>query len=190
MKIGFIHDTIENSYLLEAIQDKWRRTNGNSTLLSNKSIVADVELVRFIADAARHDLGLIKHLRRAIELKKSDKSEHAAIYAANSITILVAGNYSFTCQYLSNVSIRGSNIQNSNFSGADFSRADLSYVNLRNIQADDTKLITTDLKAAKFGVLPDLQHSYVQCVSFSRWEVHCVSLKVGKNSEYSESGDF
>ena len=168
VKIGFIHDTIKNSYLLEAIQDEMRITNGNSEILSNKSIVADVELVRFIADAARHDLGLTQHLRRALDLTKTDKSERAAIYAANSITILVAARYSFTCQDLSNINIRGANIQNGIFSGADFSGADLSYINLRNIQANDAKFVKTNLKAAKFGVLPDLQHpSSVSDVSFS-----------------------
>ena len=69
MKIGFIYDTIKNSYLLEAIQDELRRTKGNSKILSNTSIVTDVELVRFIADAARHDLVLTQHLRRAIWTK-------------------------------------------------------------------------------------------------------------------------
>ena len=168
VKIGFIHDTIKNYYILEAIQDEITRTNGNSKILSNKSIVADVELVRFIADAARHDLGLTQHLRRALDLTKTDKSERAAIYAANSITILVAARYSFTCQDLSNINIRGANIQNGIFSGADFSGADLSYINLRNIQANDAKFVKTNLKAAKFGVLPDLQHpSSVSDVSFS-----------------------
>ena len=168
VKIGFIHDTIKNSYLLEAIQDELRRTNGNSILLSNKSIVADVELVRFIADAARHDLDLAQHLRRAIDLTKSEKSEHAAIYAANSITILVAAHYSFTCQDLRNVNIRGANIQSGIFSGVDFSEADLSYCNLKNIQANDAKLTKTNLRAVNFGALPDLQHpAEVNSVNFS-----------------------
>ena len=130
VKIGFIHDTIKNSYLLEAIQDEMRITNGNSKILPNKSIATDVELARFIADAVRHDLGLTQHLRRAINLTKTDKSEPAAVYAANSITILVAANYSFTCQDLSNINIRGANIKNGIFTGADFSGADLSYCNL------------------------------------------------------------
>ena len=168
VKIGFIHDTIKNYYILEAIQDEVTRTNGNSKILSNKSIVADVELVRFIADAAKHDLVLTQHLRRAIDLTKSDKSERAAIYAANSITILVAAQYSFTCQDLSNVNIRGANIQNGIFSGVDFSGADLSYVNLRNIQADDAKLVKTNLKATNFGILPDIVNtSFAMCVSLS-----------------------
>mgnify|MGYP000859612344 CR=1 FL=1 len=158
VKIGFLHDTLKNSYLLEAIQEEIRRTNGNSKILSNKSIVADSELVRFIADAAKHNLVLKQHLRQAIDSTKTDKSERAAIYAANSITILVAAHYSFTCQDLSNINIRGANIQNGIFSGADFSGADFSYANLGNIQADDVKLVKPNLKAAKFGVLPDLKH--------------------------------
>ena len=168
VKIGFLHDTIKNSYLLEAIQDELRRTSGYSKILSNKSIVASIELVRFIADAAKHDLVLTQHLRRAIDFTKTDKSERAAIYAANSITILVAAHYSFTCQDLSNVIIRGANIQNGIFSGVDFSGADLSYTNLRNIQANDAKLVKTNLRAVKFGVFPELLlPSAVKSVSFS-----------------------
>ena len=124
--------------------------------------------MRFIADAARHDLGLTQHMRRAIDLTKTDKSERAAVYAANSIIILVAAHYSFTCQDLSNVNIRGSNIQNGIFSGVDFSGADLSYTNLRNIQADHVKFVKTNLNAAKFGVFPQFLHpSEVYSVSFS-----------------------
>ena len=167
VKIGFIYDTIKNSYLLEAIQDELRRTKGNSKILSNTSIVTDVEFVRFIADAARHDLVLTQHLRPAI-WTKSDKSERAAIYAANSITILIAAHYSFTCQDLSSINIRGANIQNGIFSGVDFSGADLSYTNLINLQADHAMLVKTNLRAAKFGVFSDLQHpSPVRCVRFS-----------------------
>ena len=169
VKLGFIHDTIKNSYLLEVIQDEMRKNNGISRILSSKSIVADRELIRFIADAARYDLSLKHHLRQAIDLTKSDKSESAVIYAANSITILVAARYSFTCQDLSNISISGSNIRNGIFSGADFTGADLSYTNLGNIQADGAKLVKANLKAAKFGVLPDLlgHLGFVNSVIFS-----------------------
>ena len=101
-------------------------------------------------------------------MTKTDKSERAAVYAANSIIILVAAHYSFTCQDLSNVNIRGSNIQNGIFSGVDFSGADLSYTNLRNIQADHVKFVKTNLNAAKFGVFPQFLHpSEVYSVSFS-----------------------
>ena len=168
VKLGFIHDTIKNSYLLEAIQEEMKKTNGNSRILSSQSIVADQELVRFIADAASSDTTLRQHLRKAIDLTKTDKSECAGIYAANSITILVAANYSFTCQDLSNINIRSANIRNGMFSGVDFTGADLSYTNLGNIQADYAKLVNTNLKAAKFGILPDLGHYYcVNGVSFS-----------------------
>lgn len=157
VKVGFIHDMIKNSYLLEAIQDEMKRTNGNSLILSSKSIVADRELVRFIADAVKYDSDLRQHLRKAIDLSKSDKSECAAIYAANSITILVASNYSFTCHDLSGINIRGANIRNGMFSGADFTGADLSSVNMANIQANGARLVKTNLKGAKFGILPDLR---------------------------------
>ena len=64
----------------------------------------------FIADAALHDDGLKNYLRRAIDFTKEDKSESAAIYAANCITILVSVGYSFSGQDLSSVNIKGSNL--------------------------------------------------------------------------------
>ena len=39
VKIGFIHDTIKNCYLLEAIQEEMSTQNGKSKILSSKSIV-------------------------------------------------------------------------------------------------------------------------------------------------------
>ena len=169
VRLGLIHDTIKNSYLLEAIQDEMRKTNGGSKILSSKSIVADGELVRFIADTAKYDAVFKQYLRQAIDLTKSDKSEHAAIYAANAITILVAANYSFPGQDLRGINIRGADIRNGIFSGADFTGADLSFTNLGNIQADNAKLIKASLKGAKFGILPDLvgHKGEVTSISFS-----------------------
>ena len=122
--------------------------------------MTDVELVRFITDAARHDLVLTQHLRRAIDWTTSDKSERAAIYAANSITILVAAHYSIICQDLSNINIRGANIQNGIFSGVDFSGADLSYTNLINLQADHAMLVklTSELRSSESSLTFNIPH--------------------------------
>ena len=108
VKLGFIHDTIKNCYLLAAIRDEMstKDSNGNSQILSSKSIIADHELINFIADAACHDHALKDYLRRAIDLTKTDKSDNAVQNAANCITILVAASYSFCGQDLSNISIK------------------------------------------------------------------------------------
>ena len=54
VKLGFIHDTIKNCYLLESIKDEMKKSNNNSSqILSSKRFVDDAELVRFIANAAK-----------------------------------------------------------------------------------------------------------------------------------------
>ena len=52
IKVGFIHDTFKNCYLLDAIYDELSAKNGKSQILASKSIISDDELVKFIADAA------------------------------------------------------------------------------------------------------------------------------------------
>ena len=49
LAIGFVHDIVKNSFLLEAIWDEFKRTK-NSKILSGKSIVDDIELISFIVD--------------------------------------------------------------------------------------------------------------------------------------------
>ena len=168
VKIGFIHDTIKNCYFLEAIQEEMSQ-NGKSKILSSKSIVGDSELVNFIADAACHDDVLKSYLRLAIDFTKEDKSERAAIYAANCITILVSAGYSFSGQDLSNVHLKGSNLENGIFFNANFMGADLRETHLKNIQAKGACFKKSNLIGARLGILADLEghlHS-TWSVSFS-----------------------
>ena len=207
VKVGFIHDTFKNSYLLAAIQDELNIQSGRSSTLESKSIISDMELIKFIADAALHDLKLKDYLRKAIDFTKSDnKNERAAIYAANCVTVLVSARHSFAGQDLSNVNIKGANLKNGVFSGANFSGANLNQTNLTNIQASHALFHQTELHGAKIGILPALQgHTdSVSSVSFSHdgkylasgshdntvkiWEVQknkCISTLKGHTSGVS-----
>ena len=48
--IGFVHDTIKYSYLVMAIREEFIKNKGNSEILSCRSLVNDVELIKFIAN--------------------------------------------------------------------------------------------------------------------------------------------
>ncbi len=172
VKLGFLHDTIKNCFLLESIKDELRNSNNTSKILSTKRVVEDAELIRFIADAVKHDESLKNSLRLVINVTKTDKSESASIGAANAITILVAAGYSFHGQDLSNVNIKGANLRNGWFREVDFTNSDLSYSNLTNIEASSATAIKTDLRGVNLGILPELSgpsghKNAVYCVYFS-----------------------
>ena len=84
---------------------------GNSEILSCRSLVNDLELIKFIANmlGARGsaDKEFTDFLRKAIDKTKKDKTDKAVIQSANSITLLVAAQYPFSAQDLSDVSIKG-----------------------------------------------------------------------------------
>ena len=182
VSIGFIHDTIKNHYLLEAIKDEIKLNNGHSKILGSKTIVEDVELVRFIVDAARDDADLAKSLRKAIDATKQDKRELAVTYAANAITILVAAKQSFSGEDLSGISVKGASIRNGIFYDTNFTGADLSYVNMTNIKAVGAKFVGSNMKGIKLSILPDLlgHTEDVNSVSYSPDGKHLVSASRDK----------
>ena len=167
VEIGFVHDTIKNYYLIEAIKSELK--SGNSNILSSKLIVEDVELIKFIVNIVESDTIFKIALRGLIEQSKTDKSFEVVTSAANAITILVAAGISFSGEDLSNIAIKGANIRNGFFVKTDFTNADLTDVNMTNIYLNDAKLKQTIMGGVKLSIYPDLVgHShYVNSVSFS-----------------------
>jgi len=155
VEIGFIHDTIKNYFLLEAIKDEFEKTE-ISTTLAAKNIIKDVELIKFIAATIPYDEALEKSLRKAIDLTKTDKFELAVTAAANAITLLVAAQCSFYGEDLSNVSIRGANIRNAIFQYTDFTGADLTNVDLSRCNLVGAKFVKANMKGVDLSVFPDL----------------------------------
>ena len=156
--IGFIHDTLKNHYLIQTIIQEIEE-NQSSSLLASHSIVKDVELVKALVDAMRDKPHLTKAFRDAIEKSKSNQSSDI-IYAANCITILVASQYSFSGQDLSNISIRGANVTNGIFYSTNFTNADLTNVVMRHTILTKAKFHGTNLQGVDFGKLPDLIGHY------------------------------
>ncbi|WP_341761068.1 pentapeptide repeat-containing protein [Candidatus Tisiphia endosymbiont of Thecophora atra] len=167
VEIGFAHVIFKNYYLFEAIKDEIARSK-KSEILSNKSIVNDVELIKLIADDLVYNKELQIFLRESIDVTKQDKSVKAVTLAANSITLLVASQYSFSGEDLSNISIKGANIRNGIFQYVDFSNADLTEVNLTNTNLVGAKFIGTNMTDIKLSIHPDLEHNApVYCLSYS-----------------------
>ncbi len=159
--VGFIHDTLKNHFLLEAIKGELQ-TSGRSSLLASRSIVEDAELIMFIRDAIEYnrDPELTQQLRTLIDHTKKDKSMPAVTAAANAITCLVASRYSFTQSKdldLRDISILGANLENGIFCMVDFSRADLTNVNLTNAKLTKAKFIDTNMKGLELSIYPSLQ---------------------------------
>ena len=96
-----------------AIREELIKNKGTSQILSSKSLVNDVELVKSIASMLGGrgftDKEFTDFLRKAIDKSKKDKSDKAVIQSANCITLLVAARYPFSAQDLSDVSIKGTN---------------------------------------------------------------------------------
>ena len=61
-----------------------------------------------------------------------NKEKSSAIGAANAITILNTGHYSFSGKDLRDVNIEGAELAGGEFVNTDFTRADLTKVNLRS----------------------------------------------------------
>ncbi|WP_375330736.1 pentapeptide repeat-containing protein [Candidatus Tisiphia endosymbiont of Oplodontha viridula] len=170
IEIGFIHDIIKNYYLFETIKDEIKESK-KSEILASHSIVKNVELIKLIAEdlAYNKDLQYLQEfLRESINETKQDKSDEAVTLAANSITLLVAAQYSFSGEDLNGISIIGANIRNGIFQYVDFSNANLTGVNLTNANLVGAKFIGTNMNSIELSIHPDLEHnSPVNCVSYS-----------------------
>ncbi|WP_341761070.1 pentapeptide repeat-containing protein [Candidatus Tisiphia endosymbiont of Thecophora atra] len=170
IEIGFIHDIIKNYYLFEAIKDEIKESK-KSEILASHSIVKNVELIKLIAEnlAYNKDLQYLQEfLRESINETKKDKSDEAVTLAANSITLLIAAQYSFSREDLNNISIKGANIRNGIFQYVDFSNADLTGVNLTNANLVGAKFIGTNMTGTELSIYLDLKHvDVVECISCS-----------------------
>ncbi|WP_342269666.1 WD40 domain-containing protein [Rickettsia endosymbiont of Orchestes rusci] len=167
VEIGFAHVIFKNYYLFEEIKDEVERF-GKSEILASHSIVKDVELIKLIAEDVVYNKDLQEFLIRTIDATKQDKSDEAVTFASNSITLLIAAQYSFSEGNLSNIAVRGANIRNGIFQYVDFSNADLTEVNLTNANLVGAKFIGTNLTSIKLSLYPDLEHNApVYCLSYS-----------------------
>ncbi|WP_342267925.1 pentapeptide repeat-containing protein [Candidatus Tisiphia endosymbiont of Empis tessellata] len=167
VEIGFAHVIFKNYYLFEVIKDEVEKSE-KSEILASHSIVKDVDLIKLIAEDLVYDKNLQKFLRQAVKVTKRDKSDEAVTLAANSITLLIAAQYSFSGEDLSNISIKGANIRNGIFQYVDFSNADLTEVNLTNTNLVGAKFIGTNMTDIKLSIHPDLEHNApVYCLSYS-----------------------
>lgn len=168
IKIGFIHETIKNYYLVEAIISEIEGKS-KSEILSEKSIVHDSELVKMLVLAMKDNSNLTKSFLKAIQDSRRDKSEPSITYASNSITLLVAAKHCFSGCGLSHISVKGANIVNGIFQNASFEKADLTGVNMSNINLTGASLNEAGMSGVNLGILPDLlgHISRVLSVSFS-----------------------
>ncbi|WP_375330738.1 NACHT and WD40 repeat domain-containing protein [Candidatus Tisiphia endosymbiont of Oplodontha viridula] len=168
VEIGFAHVIFKNYYLFEAIKDEVEKSE-KSEILASHSIVKDVELIKLIAEDLVYNKNLQVFLRQAINATKQDKSdEEATTFASNSITLLVAAQYSFSGEDLSNIAIKGANIRNGIFQYVDFSNADLTGVNLTNANLVGAKFINSNMSNTQLSRCSDLVHTaMVSCISYS-----------------------
>ena len=156
IEIGFIHDIIKNYYLFEAIKDEINKT-GTSQILSAKSIVKNVRLVKLITDSLVYDEKLQDILRKFIDQSKHDKSEQTTVLASNSITLLVSAQYAFSGEDLSNISIKGANLSGGIFQYTDFTEANLEVVNFTNADMTGAEFIKSNMKEVKLSISPDFK---------------------------------
>ena len=130
-----------------------------SLLLASRLLVEEVELVQSLAKRVNEDQEFKENLKQLIFKKglSSEKEEECINTAANSITILVAANVSFSGQNLSGIIIRGANLADGCFNGCDFNDADLTGVNMENCQLDKTIFRNTNLSNITLGIHPEIK---------------------------------
>ena len=131
--------------------------NKESSLLGLRLIVDDVVLIRFLSDAIKDDLQFQELLKQIVYKTKEEKaSSSICIAASNAITVLIAGNISFSNQDLSKIKIRGACLRDGMFCGTDFSEADLTGAILEYSNLDGSLFYKTNLTDIKLGILPDI----------------------------------
>jgi len=173
LKIGFLHDTFKNYYIVEKICKQLQEGVDNnkitSPLLSSVSIVEDIALVKFFIEHIGRDELLKESLMNVIKYSKENKSPESITAAANAITILVGAKHSFSGEDLSNIAIKGANVRNGIFDHASFKGADLTEVDFTNADLNSAILSHAVMQGIKLSIHPDLlgHSSPVSSVSFS-----------------------
>ena len=95
--------------------------SGSFKEVLNKNIINDRNLVKLFAAEAQKNENLKAELFNLIMKSKNatDENKEAIIAAANAITILVAGNVSFSGRNLNSIRINGANIRDGLFNFCD-----------------------------------------------------------------------
>ena len=164
--IGFGHDSMKNYFLIRGIMEETFNTcggdQGECQILGEKLIIEDVFLVKFIVEVMKEKEEFRQKLKEIIifsriQSQNKDQDRRKVVAAANAITILVAGNVSFSGTNLSKIRICGANLNDGMFSMADFTEADLSGVILENCKLDGALFYKTKMEEVKLGVYPEIK---------------------------------
>ena len=163
--LGFSHDSMKNYFLISSIMKECQEGK-NINILSEKMIVEDVSLIKFIVEVVKEKADFKDQLKNiifqsrkesknmSVEEEKKDKGK--VIAAANAISILIAANVSFSGCDLNKIRICGANLNDGMFCVANLSEADLSGVILENAKLDGALFYRTKLTDLKMGIYPEI----------------------------------
>lgn len=145
-------------YCTSSLEVHNAKTHIKNNVLSSKSIVDDMELVKYLArklQAGDHK-GVENYLSLIYNTRK-DKSAQAITAAANAITILAAAEHSFYKYDLSGICIKGANVRNGIFGCANFKKADVTDVNFTNANLCKADFTDAIMEGIKLSIYPDLE---------------------------------
>jgi serine/threonine protein kinase len=158
--IKFTYDSLKdylfNEYMKRDNDTKNSVAGKNLRFLKNNILeflkINDIRYLKLVEDFIGNnpDPAIMVELRNLVDNTKHDKSVHAITAAANAIAMLASMGCSFSCQDLSNISIKGADLKNGVFDSTDFTDADLTDVDFTYAYVNGAKFIGCDMTNTKF----------------------------------------